>query len=102
MALFTKITVFAKYSLKLYEIWSIVTLLEICKAVFSRAMYSSAFSHRVFLNVKWREADSWHGFSIGLHSALVLSGEATLEDCDKSDVKPELIFDSVKDIIPYL
>ena len=42
------------------------------------------------------------GASNGLHSALVLSGEATLEDCDKSDVKPELIFDSVKDIIPYL
>ena len=42
------------------------------------------------------------GASNGLHSALVLSGEATLEDRDKSDVKPELIFDSVKDIIPYL
>lgn len=42
------------------------------------------------------------GANNGLHSALVLSGEATLEDCDKSDVKPELIFDSVKDIIPYL
>ena len=42
------------------------------------------------------------GANNGLHSALVLSGEATLEDRDKSDVKPELIFDSVKDIIPYL
>ena len=42
------------------------------------------------------------GANNGLHTALVLSGEATLEDCDKSDVKPELIFDSVKDIIPYL
>lgn len=42
------------------------------------------------------------GANNGLHNALVLSGEATLEDCDKSDVKPELIFDSVKDIIPYL
>ena len=42
------------------------------------------------------------GANNGLHSALVLSGEATLEDCDKSDVKPELIFDSVKDIVPYL
>ena len=42
------------------------------------------------------------GTNNGLHSALVLSGEATLTDCEKSDVKPELIFDSVKDIIRYL
>lgn len=42
------------------------------------------------------------GVNNGLHSALVLSGEATLEDLEKSDVKPELIFDSVAGIIPYL
>lgn len=69
MALFTKITVFAKYSLKLYGIWSIVNLLEICKTVYSRAMFSSTFSHRAVLYARWREADSWHGFYIGLHSA---------------------------------
>lgn len=67
MALFTKITVFAKYSLKLYGIWSIVNLLEICKTVYSRAMFSSTFSHRAVLYARWREADSWHGFYIGLH-----------------------------------
>ena len=68
MALFTKITVFAKYSLKLCGFWSIVCLLEIYRVVFTRAMYSSDFSHSVF----WRhaeEADSWHGFYIGLHAA---------------------------------
>lgn len=42
------------------------------------------------------------GANNGLHSALVLSGEATMEDYYASDVKPELIFDSVKDLIPYL
>lgn len=49
MALFTKITVFAKYSLKLCGFWSIVTLLEIYRVEFARAMYSSAFSHSAFL-----------------------------------------------------
>lgn len=49
MALFTKITVFAKYSLKLCGFWSIVTLLEIYRVEFARAMYSSAFLHSAFL-----------------------------------------------------
>lgn len=38
------------------------------------------------------------GVNGGLHSILVLSGEATLEDAKASDCKPELIFDSVKEI----
>ena len=49
MALFTKITVFAKYGLKLCGFWSIVSLLEIYRVGFARAMYSSAFSHSAFL-----------------------------------------------------
>lgn len=42
------------------------------------------------------------GVNNGLTGVLVLSGEATLEDALKSEVKPHLIFDSVKDIISLL
>lgn len=42
------------------------------------------------------------GRNNGLQSILVLSGEATMEDARQSEVKPHLIFNSVKDIIPYL
>lgn len=38
----------------------------------------------------------------GLYGILVLSGEAQLTDLPASDVIPDLIFDSVKDIIPLL
>lgn len=38
----------------------------------------------------------------GLHSILVLSGEAQLTDIPNSDVKPDLTFDSVASIIPFL
>lgn len=42
------------------------------------------------------------GVNNGLTGILVLSGEAGMEDVATSDVKPHLIFDSVKDIIPFL
>lgn len=42
------------------------------------------------------------GRNNGLKSILVLSGEATLHDALVSEVKPHLIFDSVKEIIPLL
>ena len=42
------------------------------------------------------------GVNSGLTGILVLSGEATLKDVEESDVKPHLIFDSVRDIIPFL
>ena len=42
------------------------------------------------------------GVNNGLHGILVLSGEAGLGDIDESDVKPELIFDSLKEMIPFL
>lgn len=42
------------------------------------------------------------GRNNGLYSMLVLSGEATMEDAAQSEVEPHLIFDSVKEIIPYL
>ena len=51
MAFFTKITVFAKYSLKLCGFWSIVSLLEIYRVKLARAMYSSAFSNSAFLTL---------------------------------------------------
>ena len=42
------------------------------------------------------------GVNNGLYGIFVLSGEAQLEDLPDSDVKPHLVFDSVKEIIPYL
>lgn len=42
------------------------------------------------------------GVNNGLTGIFVLSGEARLKDLPGSDVKPDLIFDSVRRIIPYL
>ncbi len=42
------------------------------------------------------------GVNNGYTGILVLSGEATMEDAKKSDVVPDLIFDSVKEMIAYL
>ncbi|MGN0280234.1 MAG: HAD-IIA family hydrolase [Lachnospiraceae bacterium] len=42
------------------------------------------------------------GRNNGLQSILVLSGEATMQDVEKSEVLPHLIFPSVKEIIPLL
>lgn len=42
------------------------------------------------------------GRNNGLQSVLVLSGEATMEDVQQSDIIPHLMFRSVKDMIPYL
>ena len=38
----------------------------------------------------------------GLKSVLVLSGESSAGDVEKSEVKPDLIFQSVREMIPYL
>ncbi|WP_306569064.1 HAD-IIA family hydrolase [Faecalispora jeddahensis] len=42
------------------------------------------------------------GVNNGLTGILVLSGEAALKDIDGSDVHPDLIFNSVKEMIPLL
>ena len=42
------------------------------------------------------------GVNNGMHGILVLSGEAGLSDIETSDVKPELVFDSLKEMIPFL
>lgn len=42
------------------------------------------------------------GRNNGLQSILVLSGETKLEDLEHSEVQPHLVFDSVKEMIPYL
>lgn len=42
------------------------------------------------------------GVNNGYTGILVLSGEATMEDVHSSDVVPDLIFDSVKEMIQYL
>lgn len=39
------------------------------------------------------------GINAGVTAILVLSGETTLSDCKNSDVKPDYIFNSVKDIL---
>ena len=42
------------------------------------------------------------GVNHGMTGILVLSGEATMEDVAVSDVKPDLIFGKLADMIPYL
>lgn len=42
------------------------------------------------------------GVNNGYTGVLVLSGEADMKDVEASDVIPHLIFDSVKEMIPYL
>lgn len=42
------------------------------------------------------------GVRHGMKGILVLSGEAALEDAEKSEMKPHLIFQSVRDMIPFL
>lgn len=42
------------------------------------------------------------GRNHGLTSVLVLSGEATMEDAQDSEVSPHLIFSSVREMIPFL
>lgn len=42
------------------------------------------------------------GKNHGLQSVLVLSGEADMEDVETSEVKPHLIFSSVREMIPFL
>lgn len=42
------------------------------------------------------------GRNNGLKSVLVLSGEAGMEDAESSEVKPHLIFTSVREMIPFL
>jgi HAD superfamily hydrolase (TIGR01450 family) len=42
------------------------------------------------------------GINNGMLAVCVLSGEATLEDIEKSPVKPDLVFNSLADMIEYL
>ena len=35
-------------------------------------------------------------------SILVLTGESTVEDIEKYGVQPDIIFDSLEDLLPYL
>ena len=42
------------------------------------------------------------GVRNGMCGILVLSGEASMADVETSDVKPDMIFDSVADMIPYM
>lgn len=42
------------------------------------------------------------GVNFGMTSILVMSGETTWEDREKSDIKPHLTFDRLSSMIPYL
>ena len=42
------------------------------------------------------------GVNHGMTGILVLSGEATMDDVAVSEVKPDLIFGKLSDMIPYL
>lgn len=42
------------------------------------------------------------GVNHGMTGILVLSGEATMDDVEASAIKPDLIFDRLSDMIPYL
>ena len=42
------------------------------------------------------------GRNNGLKSVLVLSGEAAMEDVEQSEVRPDLIFESVKEMAELL
>jgi len=42
------------------------------------------------------------GVNHAMTGIFVLSGEATLEDLEDSDIRPHLIFGKLADMIPYL
>lgn len=42
------------------------------------------------------------GVNAGISSVFVLSGEGTLEDLEKSDVKPEFVRNNIKEIVNEL
>lgn len=42
------------------------------------------------------------GVNAGISSCLMLSGEATMEDYEKSDVKPDYVFENIKQFLNFL
>ena len=42
------------------------------------------------------------GYNAKANTCCVLSGESTMKTINESDVKPDYIFDSIKDMIKYL
>ena len=42
------------------------------------------------------------GVQNGVTSILVLTGETGRQALERSEVKPDLVFDTIKDIIPYV
>ena len=39
------------------------------------------------------------GVNAGISSIFVLSGEGTMEDVEKSDVKPEFIYQNIREVL---
>lgn len=46
--------------------------------------------------------DIMSGYNAGVDTVLVLSGEATLDDCNKSDIKPSFVLNSVSELYKVL
>ena len=42
------------------------------------------------------------GVNAGISSIFVLSGEGTLEDLEKSDVKPEFVYKNIREVLNSL
>ena len=42
------------------------------------------------------------GFNAGINTIFVLSGEGTMEDADKSEIKPDYIFENIKQLLSRL
>ena len=42
------------------------------------------------------------GFNAGIDTALMLSGEATMKDYEESSVKPDFIFETIKEFLKFL
>ena len=42
------------------------------------------------------------GVNAGVNSVFVLSGEGTLEDLQKSDVKPDYVFENIKEVLEFI
>ena len=42
------------------------------------------------------------GVNAGIDTALMLSGEATMKDYEESSVKPDFIFETIKEFLKFL
>ena len=61
------------------------------------------FGNRLGLGKEFEKGFHLFGtIALSMIGILVLSGEATMDDVETSDVKPHMIFGKLADMIPYL